>query len=96
MNDTKKDIFLLYVKDIVTKLFYYDRKECEDLSVNDVETLINTKQISLREIVEAFQSEIIRNYPDKFEDELEMAYMFKADKSSWLPSMPPPPLSTLK
>ncbi len=57
--------------------------------------MIDSGGVSLREIVETFQAEIIKNYPDKFKDELEMAYMFKSSPPSWLPSMPPPPLRTL-
>ena len=96
MSESKKTMFLQYVKTAVLTLFYYDRKNCEELSIDDVEALINNGEISLREIIEAFQSEIILNYPDKFKDELEMAYMFRSQSPEWLPSMPPPPLSTLK
>lgn len=63
MSDQKL-AFLLYIRDCVAKLFYYDRKGDEWLTCDEVEALINSETISLREVVETFQDEIIKQYPN--------------------------------
>ena len=98
MSD-KKHAFLNRVADSTMKLFYFDRKEDEEVNCNDVESLIDSGTVSLREVVEAFQNEIIKNYPGRFKDEFEMGYMFKPmpHPPIWsFGSMPPPPLQTIK
>jgi hypothetical protein len=56
-----KEIFLGLVRDSVSNLFYYDRKNDEDLSVNEVDQLIRSGQITLSEILEVFTDEIQQN-----------------------------------
>lgn len=63
MSD-KKNIFLGTVRDLVSNLFYYDRKGDEDLSLKDVEKLIASGTLSLDEIIETFRDEIKKNYPE--------------------------------
>lgn len=60
---TKKELFLIRVSDIVSNLCYYDRKNDEELSVKDVEELLNNNQVTLFEIVEILDKEIKANFP---------------------------------
>lgn len=61
--ENKKRIFLACVKDAVADIFYYNRKEDEDLSRDDVQQLIDSGTVSLAELMMAFHEEILRNYP---------------------------------
>jgi len=61
---SKKELFLGIVQDTVTNLLYYDRKDDEQLSCNDISTLIDNGEVSLKELIDAFKKKIIQNYPD--------------------------------
>ena len=61
---TKKEIFLGLIADSVSNLCYYDRKDDEDLSVDDVEELLTSGEVTLDEILETFAKEFRENYPD--------------------------------
>ena len=51
-----------YLKDIISDkisdIFYYDRKECDTVSVKDMESITN-KQV--QELIKHFENEMIRN-----------------------------------
>lgn len=55
---TRKEIIIASVKDLVTNLVYYDRKEDEDLPVGAIELAIDEGEITIDEIVEIFRSEL--------------------------------------
>lgn len=61
--DEKKQLFLASCRDAVGKLFYYDRKEDEELSRHDVDNLVSSGDISVEEILREIRDEIVRNYP---------------------------------
>jgi len=52
--ETKKAALLSRVPDLIADFLYYDRKECEDVSVDDVKDLVNYGHITREEIVKEF------------------------------------------
>lgn len=59
----KKEEFLNAIEDAVADLFYYDRKDDEDLNLKDLNKLLESGEITLEEIVKTFENEIIKNFP---------------------------------
>lgn len=55
---TRKEQIIASVKDLVTSLVYYDRKEDEDLPVGAIELAIDEGEITIDEMVEVFRSEL--------------------------------------
>jgi len=53
------------VKDLVTGFVFYDRKEDEDLSVEDLNKSINTGETTVKEIVSVFEQALKATYPEK-------------------------------
>jgi len=49
------------VKDLVSSLLYYDRKECDHLKPYEIEEAIARKEISIDEIVYIFDKELRDN-----------------------------------
>ena len=66
---TKKELFLASVRDAVGRLFFYDRKEDGELTIEDVNELIESGEITLAEIVEVFEDEIAAKYIEYEEDD---------------------------
>jgi len=54
----KKDKLISFIPDCLADLFYYDRKECEDVSADEVHYLFKNNLISKTELIEAFMNEI--------------------------------------
>ena len=52
------------VEDLVTGFVYYDRKEDEDLSVEDLNKSIDTGETTVKEIVSVFKQALKNTYPD--------------------------------
>ena len=50
----KKEYLLKRVPDCLSDLFYYDRKECEEVSRLDVETMFKNGDITAKEVKKAF------------------------------------------
>lgn len=61
---SKKQHLLNSITDGVSKVFYYDRNDDEDLSPDDVNELIKNREVTLRELVDQFKGAILENYPD--------------------------------
>lgn len=59
-NAKKKALALDAIKDLAINWLYYDRKEDEDLSTNDLRKLIETEQLTMDEIVNRFSDELTR------------------------------------
>jgi len=53
-----KDLILGHTKDCVRDLLYYDRKECEDLSVGAIQEAVKNGELTKEDIVEAFREEL--------------------------------------
>ena len=56
--DEVKDLIIGNVKELVSSLLYYDRKDDEDLTVNDIESALIKNIITVKEIVEVFKTEL--------------------------------------
>lgn len=52
------------ISDIVHRLLYEDRKEDEELMINDIQIAINKQVISVNDMVEHFQNELIKGLSD--------------------------------
>lgn len=59
---SKKEFAILTVKDLVSELTYYGRKEDEDLSESDLEELIKSGELTIDEIVSYFKKSLIEFY----------------------------------
>ena len=59
-----KGLLLASTQDAVKDLLYYDRKEDEELSVADVEQLIDTGKVKLCELVDTFRDTILEHFPN--------------------------------
>lgn len=57
MNDTQKKM-LTYTVDLVSSFCYYDRKEDEDLTIQDVEENLTEKVID--KMTEVFKTELLK------------------------------------
>jgi predicted RNA-binding protein associated with RNAse of E/G family len=57
MNETKKTI-LLIVEDLVSGFVYYDRKECEQLSIDQLNDAVHSGLITKQEIIDEFAKHI--------------------------------------
>ena len=58
MDQDKIDYLKAVISDKISDIFYYDRKECDTVSVKDMESITN-KQI--HELIKHFETEMIRN-----------------------------------
>ena len=58
MDQDKIDYLKAVISDKISDIFYYDRKECDIVSVKDMESITN-KQI--HELIKHFETEMIRN-----------------------------------
>ena len=56
-ND-KKEMLLTFVPDCLSNLLYYYRKECEEISVDEVDYLFKNNLISRAELLNAFSKSI--------------------------------------
>lgn len=54
----KKELLISFIPDCLTDLFYYDRKECEEISADEVTYLFENNLISKKELIEAFSKAI--------------------------------------
>lgn len=53
-----KELILAVVSDCVIDLLYYDRKEDEDLKVDDIDNFIRAGGITIDEIIQCFSDEL--------------------------------------
>lgn len=53
-----KELILSNVRDLVSDFLYYDRKEDEDLSSEDIGAAIGSGEVTIEELVEAFRKEL--------------------------------------
>ena len=58
MEQDKIDYLKAVISDKISDIFYYDRKECDAVSVKDMESITN-KQI--HELIKHFETEMIKN-----------------------------------
>lgn len=57
-----KEIIFNTVEDLVSNFVYYDRKEDEDLSANELTMAIKSGEVTIEEIVSKFEKHLRRNY----------------------------------
>lgn len=58
-----KNKILGHVSDLVGDFVYYDRKECEDLSYDDLRKAIVSGEITVDEIVDKFREGMQDTFP---------------------------------
>lgn len=56
----KNEIIFDNVKGLVSDFLYYDRKECEDLPLGDINKAIDDKDITIDDIVKVFERELTK------------------------------------
>lgn len=54
----RRSTILNLVRDSVASLFYYDRKECEEVPIGEIENSINLSEVTIEEIVSVFRQEV--------------------------------------
>ena len=59
--EEKKELLKNALTDLVSDLLYYDRKEDEELTIEDVENLIDTESISKQELINLFDELLTNN-----------------------------------
>lgn len=59
-KEKNKNAIIATVKDLVANFIYYDRKEDEDLEVGDIEKSIANGDMSIKDIVSVFESELTK------------------------------------
>lgn len=55
----KKEILLGYIEDAVADLLYYNRRNDEDLSIDDITDLLGTGEVTIKELVNVFETELL-------------------------------------
>lgn len=55
---SKKVVFFATIEDLVAELLYYDRKEDEELSVSDVQTLFKSGEVNIDEVADWFKLQL--------------------------------------
>jgi hypothetical protein len=63
MAENKRQTILNTVQDLVSDFVYYDRKEDEDLSTDQMNEAIETGVITVDEIVAEFRKHLEKTYP---------------------------------
>ena len=58
MEQDKIDYLKAVISDKISDIFYYDRKECDTVSVKDIESITNKQK---HELIKHFETEMIRN-----------------------------------
>lgn len=61
---TKREIILDTVSDLVAKFVYYDRKQDEYLSMDDLNQAIKSGEITVDEICNRFKEILKETYPN--------------------------------
>ncbi len=59
MHRTKKELVTDILKDSVSDLLYYDRKEDEDMSKDDIQKVFDERLMTIDEAVYIFRTELI-------------------------------------
>lgn len=62
--ESKKQNIIDTVSDLVGSFVYYDRKEDEDLSPEDLASCVKSGEITIDEIVEQFRTELQNAFKD--------------------------------
>lgn len=62
MEKTKKEHLKMIVEDLVADLLYYDRKECESVSREDIAKFMKTGEVTSKEIVKWFKNELEKSW----------------------------------
>lgn len=58
---TQKEYILATVQDLCANFLYYDRKEDDDLSTEDLEDAVKNGIITIDEMVEEFRNQLEKN-----------------------------------
>lgn len=61
---TKKELLLACVDGGAMDIFYYNRGNDDELSVEDVSKLIESGEVTLKEILDTFEARIRERFPN--------------------------------
>ncbi len=59
--ETRRDLILTVVADLVANFLYYDRKEDEDLQVGQIEEAVKAGEVTVDEIISIFKQVLENN-----------------------------------
>lgn len=58
---SRKNLILGYLSDCMADFFYYDRKNCEELKVDDIEKAILNEELYIEDMVDFFREQLSVN-----------------------------------
>lgn len=64
--ETKKQLLISEVSDMIGNLLYWNRKNYKDLSLNDVDELIENKEITKEDIKQHFSKNLDKLFKDRY------------------------------
>lgn len=59
-----KELILGLIEDLVSDFTYYNRKECEQLSADQLENAIETGEVTIKEMVDEFEKQLRAEFPE--------------------------------
>lgn len=59
-----KKLILGLIEDLVSDFTYYNRKECEQLSADQLENAIEIGEVTIKEMVDEFEKQLRETYPE--------------------------------
>ena len=67
----KREALYAVIREAVSDIFYYDRKDCEDLTREDVKQLLESMEVSIFEMTLIFQNEMQIQLLENFDISLD-------------------------
>jgi Mg2+/Co2+ transporter CorB len=59
-----KELILGLIEDLVSDFTYYNRKECEQLSADDLENAILSGEVTIKEIADEFEKQLREEFSE--------------------------------
>ena len=69
-DPTKRTLILLNIADLATNFLYYDRREDDELSFDDIQNSITSGDITIDEMAEAFREALSYVYGEYFNENI--------------------------
>lgn len=61
----KKEKLLSFIPDLLTDFFYYDRKECEEVTADEVNEMLESNILTCDEVLKAFNDAIFEYFTEE-------------------------------